>query len=299
VPAFSPSAVTQLPDRVTLAPFRYGRGDPTTTLSPGEFWRATITPNGPATVHLDWRTGSLEVMAWGPGADWIHDSAGHLVGHHDQPVTFTDAHPVIMKAQHNYPRLRLGASRDLYHELLPVILAQRITAGEACDQWRRLCIELGDVAPGPRPELRVPPRPERLAGMPSWWFHPFGIERKRAEALVTVARHADRLWQWGAVGSIETARRLVLLRGVGEWTIGSVLATALGEPDAIAVGDLHLKNAVAWALANEPRATDERMLELLQPYRGQRGRVVRLLQLEVGGAPKFGPRKRILPMHRW
>ena len=65
----------------------------------------------------------------------------------------------------------------------------------------------------------------------------------------------------------------------------------LGDPDAVSVGDFHLPNLVSWALAGEPRGTDERMLELLEPYRGQRGRVQRLL--EAGGitAPRFGPRR--------
>ena len=56
---------------------------------------------------------------------------------------------------------------------------------------------------------------------------------------------------------------------------------------------------VGHALAGEARATDERMLELLEPYAGERGRVVRLLQLDGAAAPKFGARKRILPMHTW
>ena len=55
------------------------------------------------------------------------------------------------------------------------------------------------------------------------------------------------------------------------------MASAMGDPDAVAVGDYHLKNLVVHALAGEPRGTDERMLELLAPYAGQRGRVIRLL----------------------
>ncbi len=47
---------------------------------------------------------------------------------------------------------------------------------------------------------------------------------------------------------------------------------------------------VAWALAGEARGTDERMLELLEPYRGQRGRVLRLLELAGVRAPRYGPR---------
>jgi hypothetical protein len=73
----------------------------------------------------------------------------------------------------------------------------------------------------------------------------------------------------------------------------------MGDPDAVAVGDFHLKNLVSFNLAGEARGTDERMLELLTPYKGQRGRVVRLLQLDGRPPPAFGPRQRILPMARW
>jgi len=114
-----------------------------------------------------------------------------------------------------------------------------------------------------------------------------------------VARHARRVEQWSALTSGAAASSLVLLRGVGEWTIGVVLGVAFGEPDALAVGDYHLKNIVVHALTGRPRGTDDEMVELLEPYRGQRGRVARLLLLDGQRAPKFGPRRRILPMHRW
>ena len=51
--------------------------------------------------------------------------------------------------------------------------------------------------------------------------------------------------------------------------------------------------------AERPRGTDDEMVALLEPFRGQRGRVLRLLLLDGNAAPKFGPRQRILPMHRW
>lgn len=294
----APPAPT-LPQRSTLAPLRNGRDDPTTRLGPGELWRATLTPLGPGTLHLDWRTGRRRTRAWGPGADWLVEQVPALCGDLDVPVRFEHAHPAIMRAQRDHPEVRIGASGTPYHDLLPVIIAQRITAGEAVRQWRRLCLELGEHAPGPAADLRLPPAPERLAATPSWWFHPLGIERKRAEPLIAVARHADRVAEWATLPAAEAGPRLALLRGIGEWTVGLVLASAYGEPDAIAVGDYHLKNVVANALAGEPRATDERMLELLEPYRGQRGRVVRLLQLDGHRAPAFGPRQRVLPMHRW
>ena len=147
--------------------------------------------------------------------------------------------------------------------------------------------------------LTLPPSPAALSGRPAWWFHPFGVEAKRAEALRTVAKHADKLWAWSQLDTSELARKLALLPGIGQWTIGSVMASAVGDADAVAVGDFHLKHRVSYALDGRPRGTDERMLELLAPYAGQRGRVVRLLLLDGPAPPKFGPRQRILPMARW
>lgn len=285
--------------RTTLGALRHGGGDPTTIVRRDELWRATLTPDGPATVRIGWATGRLAVRAWGPGADWLGARAEQMAGLHDPGHRFHDAHPAIMRAQRNHPDLRLGASGTLYHDLLPTVIAQRITGGEAARQWSRLCWRLGEPAPGPELHLRLPPTPERLAHTPSWWFHPLGIERGRAETLRTVARHADRVWEWSRLDPAVCASRLSLLPGVGEWTIGTVLASALGEPDAIAVGDYHLKNIVAHALTGQPRGTDEQMVELLAPYRPHRGRVMRLLLLDGHRAPAFGPRQRILPLHRW
>ncbi len=263
--------------------------------------RATFTPDGPGTLRLRWRNdgGEVEATGWGPGAGWLVGRAPAMLGLTDAPHRFEAGHPLVLRAQHLHPPVRIGASGTLYHELLPTILAQRITAREAVHQWRLLCLKLSTPAPGPFTGLLLPPAPERLARMPTWWFHPLGVERSRAGTLVEVARHVSKLVAWAEHPSAEAGRLLALLAGIGEWTVGMVLASALGEPDAIAVGDFHLKNQVAWNLAGEPRGSDERMLELLEPYRGHRGRVVRLLHLEGTTAPKFGPRQRVLPMHRW
>ena len=78
-----------------------------------------------------------------------------------------------------------------------------------------------------------------------------------------------------------------------------MLGPVCGDDDAVPVGDYHIPNMVAFNLAGEARADDARMLALLEPFRGQRGRVIRLLGLAGRHAPAFGPRRRILPMHRW
>jgi 3-methyladenine DNA glycosylase/8-oxoguanine DNA glycosylase len=295
--------------RRTLGAHRHGVRDPTTRIGPGRFLRATFTPDGPGTILLRWSAdpapvdaAGLVADAWGPGADWLLARVATLTGAGDRAVAFAGAHPTVERALRLTRHTRVGASGGLYHQLLPTILAQRITAGEAVRQWARLCRALGGPAPGPDhvvAGLLLPPRPEDLHRRPAWWFHPLGVETKRARALTEVARHADKLWSWADAGPAVAARQLALIPGVGPWTVGSVLGPCLGDPDAVAVGDYHYPHTVAWALAGEPRADDARMLALLAPYAGQRGRVLQALVSVAGSAPSFGPRQRILPMARW
>ena len=283
----------------TLSVYRYGRHDHTTRLAPSEFWRATLTPDGPATLHLRWSHDELDAQAWGPGGAWMLARVPQLVGGDDSGFTCPDdAHPNVSRAHRNHPGLRIAASGTLYHELLPVILGQRVTGLEAFRQWSSLTRRLGRPAPGPDPTMLLPPAPQDLLDKPSWWYHPLGIEAKRADGLRMVARYAGHIEGWAAMSSTDAAAKLALLRGIGVWTIGSALGPSHGDPDAVPVGDYHVKNMVAWALAGEPRGTDEHMLDLLEPYAGQRGRVVMLLARDGHAAPKFGPRQRIQPMYR-
>ncbi|MGH9283934.1 MAG: DNA-3-methyladenine glycosylase 2 family protein, partial [Acidimicrobiales bacterium] len=83
------------------------------------------------------------------------------------------------------------------------------------------------------------------------------------------------------------------ITGVGPWTAAEVALVAMGDADAVSVNDYHLPHQVAFALAGEPRADDARMLELLEPYRGHRGRVIRLILAGGIQAPRFGPRRRL------
>lgn len=295
--------------RRTLSVYRAGARDPTTRLSDGRFVHATLTPDGPGTLRLRWRAdpveaaaAGLDAEAWGPGARWLLARVDAMTGTADRSGAFEHAHPVVERSLRLFRGTRIAASGNLYHLLLPTIIAQRITGGEAARQWAALCLALGEPAPGPSDvvgDMRLPPSPASLHRRPAWWFHPLGIETKRARPLTEVARHADKLWRWADAGAAACADKLVLLPGVGPWTVGSVLGPTLGDPDAVATGDYHFPNVVAHALTGEARADDERMLELLEPYRGQRGRVLWALVSIAGPAPKFGPRQRILPMSRW
>ncbi len=272
----------------TLAPLRHGHRDPTIRLGGGDAWLAFRTPTGAAALRLVQESETtILATAWGDGGDMAVDSVPMLVGERDEPERLVARHSVVRELQRRHDGLRLPATRRVFDALLPSILEQKVTGTEAFRSYAALLRTHGQRAPGPT-DLRLPPTPEQLATLPYWAFHPLGVERRRAE----VVRHAARRAAWldASRDADEARRRLLSLPGVGAWTAAEVLRSAFGDPDAVSVGDFHIPSSVAWALAGEPRGTDERMLELLEPYVGQRGRVQRLL--EVGGirAPRYGPR---------
>lgn len=273
-----------------------GRGDPTLRFEgPGRVWRATRTAHGPATVLLERTPGGVRARGWGPGAAWAVASLDALLGLDDDPSLLVPRHPVVADAVRRLPGLRIGRSGAVLEALVPAILEQKVTGDEARRTYRALIRVHGEPAPGPA-GLRLPPAPEVLASLPYYAFHPLGLERRRADLVRAVARAAARLERLATPAAGpggDPAPAYAVLRafpGIGPWTAAEVGIRALGDPDALSIGDFHLPNLVAWALAGEPRGTDERMLELLEPYRGQRGRVARLLELSGIRAPRYGPR---------
>lgn len=274
--------------RATLGPVRRGAGDPTMRLDDRSCWRATRTPDGPATLHL-WLAGSsLEAEAWGPGAAWAVEHAGSLAGLDDDVAAFQPTHPVVRALWRRRPGgARVGRTRAVAEALVPTILEQKVTGTEARQSYRWLVWKLGEPAPGPAP-LRVPPSAATLASTPSWVFHRANLERKRSDTIVRCMSRAVRLEEAASMSLPDAYRRLEAFPGVGPWSAAEVAVVALGDADAVSVGDFHLPHQVSWALAGERRGSDERMLELLEPFRGHRARVCRLLAGH--GPPRRGPR---------
>lgn len=274
----------------TLAPLRRGAGDPTMSLAPGTCWRASHTPDGPATTSLRHRGDRLEVEAWGPGAAWAVEHAPALAGLRDDRDGFDPSlHPVVAALDRRLQGTRIGRTGVVCEALFPSVLEQKVNGIEAKRSFRTLVRWLGDRAPGPA-GLLLPPTPRTLAATPSWTFHRAGVERKRADTITAAMRRAGRLQEVATMARDAAYRRLLAFSGVGAWTAAEVALVALGDRDAVSVGDYHVPHQVAWALAGEPRGDDDRLLELLEPWTGHRARVVRLLVAAGIREPRRGPR---------
>jgi endonuclease III len=280
---------------LTLRPLaRGGAGDPSVRMDGDEIWRATRTPAGIATQRLRPSGEAIEVEAWGPGAEWLLEHAPVLVGGGDDDRDFAPTHPILRELHRQHAGLRMLRTESVMEALVPAVLEQKVAGVEARHAYRHLIRTLGEPAPGPTP-LMVPPSPQVLAHTPYWTFHGFGVERRRAEVIMMAAQRANRLEALVDLPRAKAYQRLLSLPGIGPWSAAEIGTVAFGDPDAVSIGDYHLPHLVSWVLSRQPRGSDELMLELLEPYRGHRARVIRLLMLSGLQPPRFGPR---LPLRR-
>lgn len=286
--------------RRTLSVLRRGRADPTHRVTDdGAVWRTSVLPTGPVTCRITQRSLSeVQCSAWGDGAEELVAGLPDLLGGRDQADGFEPRHPLLVELAARLPGLRVPRSGRVVEALVPAVLEQKVTGKQARAAFRWLVQRHGTPAPGPAPDgMLVPPTAERWRHVPSWEWHRAGVDPKRSRTICAAVRVAPRLEQAVGMAPADASRRLRAVPGIGAWTAAEVAQRALGDTDALSVGDFHLSQFVGWALAGRP-LDDDGMVELLQPWRPHRYRVVRLLECSGIGKPRFGPRMTVQD-HRW
>lgn len=270
---------------------RRGGGDPTHARgSDGAFWRTARTPEGAGTLRL-MRTGDdVRATAWGPGAGWILHHLPDWLGASDDLRGFRPRHRVLADGARRLGGPRVGRTGLVMEALIPAILEQKVTGGESRRGWAWLVRRYGDPAPGPAAGLVVFPGPQTWRSIPSWDWHRAGVGPQRAATCVRAAAVAARLEQVVDMTSDDADKRLQAVPGIGAWTSAEVRARALGDPDAVSVGDVHVPRMITYALTGEVSDSDEQMLAALRPYEGHRFRVQRILERVGVATPRFGPK---------
>jgi 3-methyladenine DNA glycosylase/8-oxoguanine DNA glycosylase len=257
---------------------RIGPFDPTAELSNRRFAKAGRTPEGPVTIELlhDPTTCSLRANAWGPGARWTLARVPDWLGASDRPELLRDVGAIAALARRS-PGLRLGRSPFANDVHTSFVLQQRVTTRDAMKSHGQLVRRYGEAAPGST-KLMLFPDKRALSRIPSHAYFEIGLESRRARALYEAARVGERIQQWSS--TIQSLREyLRKVPGTGVWTAENVMGFGFGDPDAVPIGDVHLPRIICRALDAERGWSDDRMLELLEPFAGQRFRVIRLLML--------------------
>ncbi|WP_306748533.1 DNA-3-methyladenine glycosylase family protein [Saccharothrix yanglingensis] len=276
-----------------LGPLRRGPGDPSFRTATGSgadagVWLTANTPAGPGTLRVR-RGDAVEAEAWGPGADWLLDGLPALLGASDDDSAFECHHRLVAEVRRRRPGLRLSATGRVWDALLPAVLEQKVTGTEAHRSYRELCLRFGTAAPGPLPDLRVPPTPRAILSITDWEWHRAGVDGTRRRALVAAARVAHRLEDACALGGEAGRALLRKVPGIGAWTAAEVAQRAWGDADAVSFGDFHVAGLVGWALLGR-RVDDDAMAAELAVYAPQRQRAVRYVLAAGLGKPRFGPR---------
>jgi 3-methyladenine DNA glycosylase/8-oxoguanine DNA glycosylase len=285
--------------QLVLSGLRRGGGDPTYRFEPATrtVWRATRTPDGPVSLRLTPCGGEVEAEAWGPGAGWAIDGVPELLGGADSLDGFEPLpeHLPLVRAARLFAAYRVPRTRAVFEATAAAGIEQVVTGKEAFRAWRLLVRRYGEPAPGPS-GLQVPPAPEQWRLIPSWQWLRAGVEGRRSRVVITAAIRASALERTlGLDDMAEVERRLRSLQGVGIWTAAEVRQRAHGDADAFSFNDYHVSRNVSYALTGE-ELDDDGCAELIEPYRGHRFRVQRLLELAGVGHPRYGPRMS-LPTH--
>lgn len=253
------------------------------------WWMAARTPDGPGSLRVRRTREQVIGEAWGDGGAWMLDRLDSIVGFDDEPSRFDTDHPVVAPLHRANPGARFGKTEFVFPALLVAICGQKVTGHEAARAMYGLRRVFSRSAPGPNPDLRLPPDPDALAEAPYHRFHRLHLEKRRADLIREVSKNAGRIESLSKEDPERAADYLQAFRGIAGWTTAKTLEVSHGDPDQVAVGDFHFKHVVVHHLTGRDRGSDEEMIELLEPFRPHRGRVIRLLHL-LGHEPSFGPR---------
>ncbi len=257
---------------------RFGLYDPTAELSARKLRKAfAVSADAHCVVEVLVEGDGVTVSADGATEAEVVADLVDALETDDGVRAFSPGHPLLAKLHRARAGLRLVRVPWRFDVACCAVLQQRVTVREAWQEWGRIAKRYGAAVGG----LRVFPSAESISRMDSWRFEELGVDPKRTRAMIGLARDVQRRGTFSWKDLARVRKHMHAVRGIGPWTTEMTLGFGYGDPDALPLADLHLPHLVTWALAREARGSDERMVELLEPFRGHRFRAVRLL-LDAG-----------------
>jgi 3-methyladenine DNA glycosylase/8-oxoguanine DNA glycosylase len=255
---------------------RLGPHDPTAALSGDCFRKAFFYLGDPAALEIcrDGECRALQVSAYGEHCEELLGETVTGLQQDDSYAAFSTEDTGILRLHWRLPGLRLLRVPWLYDMTCSAILQQRIRTVDAMRDWRRIVYRWGADAPL---GLRAFPPAEVLAHVPMFELERLGMDPRRARTLLTFAKESRLVGFKSGMSFADLRKYLLRVPGIGPWTTESVLGYGAGDTDAAIPGDLHLPRVVCYGLAGEFGGSDERMMELLEPFRGHRFRIIRLI----------------------
>lgn len=286
----------------TLWLMSMGKGNPCLQMEGPQAARIAVnTPAGPTAMHVRHEGDQLHIEATGEGAKWMQPHLVSYLGVDFEPPRIAGLRKLRQLA-YDWRGLRLVRMPTVYTSLVQIVLQQLISYRDACYGWRKLVQRYGTPVPG-QDDLHYPPLPSVLAKLHSHHFIECGVLPMHGKRIVEVSRAVERIeaaWNTSnADDALQRTSQLLLdLPGIGPWTVGLLRGAALGDVDAEVRDDYSMPKFVRYFfegpefLASGAEATDEDMLELLEPYRPHRFYVLTLINKGGDHPPRRGPRRK-------
>ena len=281
--------------RVSIFPVHFSRTfsmqslgpyDPSAESGTDLFRKAFFYRGAPATLEFRRDPEGLLVTAYAPEAEALLEETLAGLAQDDRYGSFATGDTGIWRLHRSQPGLRLLRFPWLYEMTCSAILQQRVRTVDAMRDWRHITQRWGADAPL---ELRAFPSAEILARVAQFELQALDIDAQRSRTLLRFAQESRFVPLKTALNFGELRERLIRVPGIGPWTTESVLGYGAGDTDAAIPGDLHLPHLICYALAGEIPGSDERMMELLEPFRGHRFRIIRLIYGSRLTVPRLAP----------
>lgn len=278
----------------TMSVLTMGRGNPCLRHNEKVAQLTLRTPDGPAALAATREGDSLSVISDGPGAEWITPHLPAVFGLLDDPGGYRPEGKLGQAAQ-SIEGLRLPRLPLVFERLVQVVLQQLISFRDACRAWRLLVRRYGEEVPG-SDGLFHAPSAQLLGGLAVHELMACEVPPKHARTVLLMAKQAaalERLWAAGTdPGAIDPlSEHLLKQPGIGPWTVGYLRGAGLGDADAVVLGDYGHPHQVAYFFTGEEKGDDAQMVELLEPYKPHRFRVLLTLILATPAPPRRGPKR--------
>jgi DNA-3-methyladenine glycosylase II len=157
---------------------------------------------------------------------------------------------------------RGGPAQDHYGALVRAIVGQQLSVSAARSIYGRLTDRYAGRTPTPAQILADDPEELRPAA---------GLSRAKVVFLRDLAERLEsgelRLDDLEGVPDDEVARRLIEVKGVGQWTVDMYLLFHLGRPDILPVGDLGIRRAAMLEYGLRKLPQPDRLVKLARPWR--------------------------------
>lgn len=169
--------------------------------------------------------------------------------------------------------LRLMGIPDLFEALCWCIIGQQINLAFAHRLKRKLVENYGtSINYYSRPYYFFP-EPELLAGLNVRDLKALQFSRQKAEYVIGIAKEfaegsLSKASLRNRVNRSQMLKRLIEIRGVGEWTANYVLMKSLKRMDCIPYGDSGLNNALSSILGLDKKPTRTEVETFFEPFAG-------------------------------